>query len=483
MNKTSCAFFSNPKKILIFLYLLFILIFFTLTLGILHVKSSYFLSQVDINAARILSENNYFNCHYREISGDFLSNLMFKQIKMFPKQNFFSKFIESVFFENIKISIYPVENILKYAFRTDIPVDINIESGEITTTSGTLAISILNLSLKFSSDEKNSQKSVKFDLKSSFESQFISLENKNDFFGISGEISVNHKKGHLAAKLEAYAPALVIGTKVLGLNGQALLFDISNFNIKASFDNVSGKATLTGQNIKIFDGELNIRKLEYDLRNREICVDLIITKLNTEKLLKACPLFNVLALSRDASIDVRFSGPADNLQYGSGSAEITALSTSLLEYIPEDRKFYTPLGFGDFVVSLGLTPELSAKAGTIEVSQELTGGILILKKLNITSENYKFEGAAAENSNHELNGNFKLFIPQKHLLNNTLNVDFSGLENGLNIYGKITGTLNDPHIFYDMDKAALLKITKDVMLDKFKNFWKSNGADNQPVQK
>ncbi len=468
---------QTSKKILIFIYIvcIFIFIFFSMTL--LYLKSNYFAAMLDINISQALNKGGTA-VSYKKIDGDLLSKITLEEITGIPKYlknaaantDLLSEALFGV--KKAEFNINPLSHIFSYLTFSNIPVDSTVSGVIFKVRGGTVEIGLLTSRLLFSYTKGGiSPASLKaaFDISSPWggtlatsavriESAYKENPDGDKWFGVS-----------FGCDRFAVRPGAI------NLDQKPVSFVVSELSGAIDYPAL---AELTSRSIRavIGGGSFTVDKFSHTPSSGSLEISLKISGFNTSDFFRKNPLLQTLVMTNSMDAAIAYSGTVKDPRAGSMEISLKCSDSVLLEYRPDRNWFYTDQGFGDFVTSLGLGPDLTSAAGTIEIKAGLSARKLTANRISVRSPNYTFEGSATVNENDSIDGRAELKIPQRILLKNTLNVDFTAMKDGLTIYGRIIGSASNPLIIYDMDRESLMRITRDVMYDKFKIFFNTGNG-------
>jgi len=467
---------QTSKKILIFIYIVCIFIFILFSMTLLYLKSNYFAAMLDINISQALNRGGAA-VSYKKIDGDLLSKITLEDISGIPKyiktaaENTDLR-PEAVFsVKKAEFIIHPLSHIFSYLTFSNIPVDSTISGAVFKVPGGTVEIAMFTSRLLFA---YTNGRAVPVSLKTAFDisspwggtlaTSAVRIESAYKENGGDKWLGVSFGCDRLSARPGA-----------VNLDQKPVSFIISE--LSGAFD-YPALAEITSKSIRavICGGRFTIDKFSHTPSSGSLEISLKISGFNTSDFFKKNPLLQTLVMTNSMDADIAYGGTVKDPRAGSMEISIKCKDAVLLEYRPDRNWFYTDQGFGDFVTSLGLGPDLTSAAGTIEIKAGLSAGKLTANKILVRSPNYTFEGCATVNENDSIDGRAELKIPQRILLKNTLNVDFTTMKDGLTIYGRIIGSASAPLIIYDMDRESLMRITRDVMYDKFKNFFNTGNG-------
>ncbi len=464
MNNTAVT-LQTSKKILIFLYLICIFVFLFFSTFFLYLKSENFRKNLDVKLIGALNENDAIKVTYDALDGDPLS-----KIEVFAL-NARSATCEQAYSDfnlssgKVSLVINPLAHILSYLSRSGIPLEFNMYLSRFVYKGETLEIGVLgnkaSVTLLGGASHLRLRHETAFDLACKYiktaQAQQVTVKGESEVDGV-----LKNSNGHAAAKnMSLYFPGLY--------GNEGLSYSPAGADIYYRFEENGKTLELYSSEVRLNNCSVIIDRISYSFLKGDLDARLKICGLDTAPVFRAFPVAKLLIMSGSAEVDLRYKGNMSDLR--DGVMEFRALFTGarLLEYNVEDNRVFTDIGAGDFVTSLGLTPELVADAQTVEAFITLKKREFTLERLRIKAPDYTFKAFAAANDKDMLDGRFTLSIPRRILKNNTLKADFSGMPKGLKIYGKIMGDIYNPLIIYDMDGAAILKITEGVMYDKFKN--------------
>ena len=466
---------QTSKKILIFIYIVCIFIFIFFSMALLYLKSNYFAAMLDISISQTLNRGGA-SVSYRRIDGDLLSKLTLEDITAVPKNSrdlpdeadLTPRTLFGV--KKAEFVINPLSHLFDYLTFSNIPVDSTLSGAFFKTNGGTVEIGMLTSRLLFSYTKgRPAPVTLKaaFDLSSPWcgtlatsavhlEGTYKENPGEDKWLGLS----------FACERMSARPGPLNLDLKPVSFVISELAGEI-DYPALEKFTSKSIRAVISG-------GSFTIDKFSHSPSSGSIEIGLKISGFNTADFFRKNPLLQTLIMSDSMEAALTYNGNIRDLRAGSMEASIIFKDSALLEYRPDRNWFFTDQGFGDFVTSLGLGPDLTSAAGTIEIKAGLSDRKLKASKISVRSPNYTFEGSATVDEKDSIDGIAELKIPRKILLKNTLSVDFTSMKDGLTIYGRIIGNSSNPLIIYDMDRESLMRITKDVMYDKFKNFFKTN---------
>ncbi len=455
------------KKILIFLYVFCIFIFIFVSLFFLRLKSENYKNNLDAYLIRAFNSNKNYKVSYNDLQGDLLSeieisgvNCRSSNIETSPAPFLFSA-------NRVSFLMYPLSNITHYITRSKIPASINSYANRLAFGGITAEIGVISNKLAFSHNYALSSLEIFFDTILDFSSRYVKTSPENRI-SIKGKAGFKFGFNELSAVLSGNDLSVIISEIS---DGPALRYFPVSFLAEVLYNAVENKALVNCARISSGTCDFNIIKLSYLFSKGEISVELKICGLNTEDIFRAFPVSKFLVMSKNVEASLKYEGRIDDWRGGFLQSEIICTEARLLEYNTVENRLFTDAGAGDFVSSLGLTPDLFSRAGTISVALVMRNREIIIEKLDINASNYLFAASANAAADDSVKGGFTLSIPPEVLKNNTLKADFSSMKNGLKIYGHIIGDIYNPLIIYDMDTEAILKITRGVVFDKFKNFF------------
>lgn len=445
---------QTSKKVLIFFYIVCIFIFIAVSLGLLYLKSNYFAAQLDIAARQALNDNPSYAFGYKTMDGDLLSKMTVSDLRARLKSGRpDSRPIGLV--REISLSLFPLSHLHRYIMADGIPADLKISGLALVVPGGTAEINALAAKLHY----RRSNGHGRIEYAGAFD---LSMPGLCSLLGetvkATGEIGLENHFGAGTFKCNAIAldlpPAWGNGATIgVGLSKTALAFDSRKGEASLSLDALGGSAGIKATDLQNAGSPFT---LEVSLRD-----------ISTKAIFRSYPVAPVLVCADSVEASIIYRGrPALPLE-GNGRAAVRMSGVELLEYRTDENRLFTPQGFGEFVVSLGLTPELSSRAGTLEISAELDGATVSVSAVKIRSPHYDFEANATIGPRGELGGKAKLHLPAAVLAKNTLGVDFSAFPDGFSIYGRVMGDVSNPFVMYDMDREALFRITRDVLYKKF----------------
>jgi len=457
---------QTSKKMLIFLYIICIFVFISASCVFLYLKGEYFHKNLDAMLINTLNSNDSVKTTYESLEGDPLSSLNINSLnlKFINVQNSIKPL--EMFIFKINLILYPLTNILRYAFISEIPIELNFYKNRLTFAGETLEVSSFTNKMLISQSKSNN-----YLLKclSSFDISSTNIATppaspitmvSEAFIGETGFLAF---KGFLLAK----KLSLIFYTPDRG----ALIYPDSSAKITFEYLNEKNKVKIESSEIHLCAASLNIDRFEYT-SGGNISAEIKIKNFNLGDFFRKFPISKIMIMSETAQCDLKLKTNLNDWRFGKISAMIKCKKAKLLEYNPEENRVFSEAGLGDFVTSLGLTPQLVSEAGSITALASVSSGEIIIESLKIKSPHYRFTAEARADINDRLNGKMTLVIPQRVLKNNTINADFSQTPE-VKIYGKIMGTLESPFIIYDMDSTAILKVTQGFMYDKLKDMFKS----------
>lgn len=469
MSSNAAAGLQASKKLLIFLYVICIFIFLFVSLFFLYIKSENYKKNLDAELITALNRSKDFKIAYDNLEGDLLSKLEIfalnvKRRPQPPAGQGVHCFLTS---NKADVSLYPLSNIISYLSRDDIPVSLNLYATRLVINGETTEIGVIANVFKISHYYREALFKIKYETAFDIASKYVKSAAGRQIL-LKGAAEVKDGLDKLDGILAAHGVTIAIPGKEAGTR---LTYSPTQAAMRFYYDAAAGRLDFSGSQFKFGSCEVNIKNLLYTFTGGRIDASLIISGLNTADIFKAYPVSKLLAMSESAEIELKYDGGVSDLRGGGLAANVLLTRARLLEYNTEENRIFTDAGAGDFVSSLGLNPQLVANAETIEARIALKDREIIIESLNIKSRNYSFSASAKADSCDILDGGFTLSIPQRVLKNNTLKADFSKLKKGIKIYGKIMGDIYNPFIMYDMDGAAIIKITEGVIFDKLKNMF------------
>ncbi|HOD40492.1 MAG TPA: hypothetical protein PKL57_08030 [Candidatus Wallbacteria bacterium] len=464
MNNTAVT-LQTSKKILIFLYLICIFIFLFFSTFFLYLKSENFRKNLDARLIGVLNENGRLKVTYEGLDGDPLSKIEIFAVNARPAKSDRDPFDFHFSSSKASLVINPLSHILSYLGRRGIPLEFNMYASRFVYKGETAEVGVLGNKAGVTMLGGVSRVGLTHETAFDLACKYIKTSQSNQIT-VKGESEIDgglkNSNGRAAARnLSLYFP---------GLAGNCgLSYSQAGADIYYRYEENGKTLELYSSEVRLNGCSVNIERLAYSFFNGDLNARIKVCGFDTEPVFRAFPVAKLLVMSASAEIELNYKGNISDLR--GGGLDLRALFTKarLLEYNVEDNRVFTDIGAGDFVTSLGLSPELVANAQTVEALITLKSRALNIERLRIKAPDYTFKASAAANDKDMLDGRFTLSIPRRILKNNTLKADFSGMPKGLKIYGKIMGDIYNPLIIYDMDGAAILKITEGVMYDKFKN--------------
>lgn len=475
--RDATAMSSNPvvslqasKKILIFLYVICIFIFLFISLFFLHLKSENYKKNLDAELITAFNRVKDFKVTYDNLEGDILSKIGIYALNIKRRlQPTAAEGGHCLFSANKAIlSLHPLSNIISYLSRTDIPVSLNLYANRLVINGETTEISVIANTFKITHYYRAALLKAGYETVFDIASKYVKTAHGRQI-SVKGTAEIKEGLDKLDGVLAARGVTVAISGKQ---PGSALSYYPTDADARFKYDAAEGRLDFSGSMFKFGSCEVNIINSLYSFASGRLDASLVISGLNTADIFRAFPVSKLLVMSESAEIELKYGGPIADLRGGSLSARLLFTRARLLEYNTEENRVFTDVGAGDFVTSLGLGPELVAPAETIAVLLALKDREIIVESLKVKSRNYSLAASLKADSSDILDGGFTLSIPRRVLKNNTLKADFSKMKKGLKIYGKIIGDLYNPFIIYDMDGAAIIKITEGVMFDKLKNIFK-----------
>lgn len=466
-------------KILIFIYLIGILIFVSISFFFLYLKSSFFKDKIDIILTNIFSANSLIINH-DTLEGDLLSSINIYNLSIRPDIDEFIKSFESKydwnFYSNkVILTINPLSNILNYFTLKNIPLELNFYKNTIAFNNHTFEIDIAKniFSIDFKL-KKPKEALIKFNtslnlVTNNFYNHLFTLP-----IILNGKLSIKKRIENLECLFTIFnANACIHNFFNLPKTNSKLLLDNVNVSLNILFNRFENLLKLTNSKISFNNNLVQIKDLIYlPLNNHYLKTQINISSFNTIELFKTFPIIKFLILSENVKLELDFEGNLNNFKNSNCNIKFLSLNSKLLEYDVNSEKYFTYIDAGDFINSLGLTSNYLYDAGTIEIDINQSSNEIILGNLKINSLNYNFNAQINLEKSNNLKGNFTLLIFPNILKYNTLNADFSEFKNGVNVYGQIFGTINNPIIIYDIDKQALLKISEGMLYKKIKDILK-----------
>ena len=470
MSSNSVVSLQTSKKILIFLYVICIFIFLFISLFFLRLKSENYKNNLDAELITALNRAKDLKVTYDNLEGDVLSKIDIYALNIKRQPQPHAGEGTHCFFSSNKasVSLYPLSNIISYLSRSDIPVSLNLYANRLVINGETTEISVIANTLKITHYYRAALIKAGYETVFDLASKYVKTAHGRQIL-VKGAAEIKDGLDKFNGSLTARGVAIAIPGKE---PGTALSYCPSDADMRFNYDAAESRLDFSGSVFKFGSCEVNITNLLYSFAGGRIDAALVISGLNTADIFRAFPVSKLLVMSESAEIEFKYSGDILDLRCGSLTARVLFTRARLLEYNTEENRVFTVVGAGDFVASLGLGPELVAPAETIEALIVLKDREIIIESLKIKSRNYSFSASAKADSRDILDGGFTLSIPRRILKNNTLKADFSNMKKGLKIYGKIMGDIYNPLIIYDMDGAAIIKITEGVMFDKMKNMFK-----------
>lgn len=454
---------------MIFLYVICIFIFLFISLFFLHIKSENYKKNLDAELITALNRVKDFKITYDNLEGDLLSKLEIYALNVKRQPQPPAGEGNHCFFSSSKasVSLYPLSNIISYLSRGDIPVSLNLYANRFVINGETTEVSIIANNFKISYYYRDSLLKIGYETVFDIAAKYVKCAQGRQI-SIKGAAEVKEGLDKLNGTLAARGVAIAIPGRE---SGTELSYYPSEADAHFNYGAAAGHLDFSGSQFKFGSCEVNITNLLYSFTGGRIDASLVISGLNTADIFRAFPVSKLLVMSESAEIELKYGGDISDLRGGALTASVLFTRARLLEYNTEENRVFTDIGAGDFVSSLGLGPELVAPAETIEAQFALKDREIIIESLKIKSRNYSFKASAKADSSDILDGGFTLWIPRRVLINNTLKADFGKMKKGLKIYGRIMGDIYNPFILYDMDGAAIIKITEGVMFDKLKNIF------------
>ena len=476
MNNPGFSTMQRSKKALIFTYLFFIAVFFAISVLALYLKSAYFAKVLDMSVGMNLASNGLAKCHYKVLSGDLLSGIEITGLRAVPDSHGAGRLFAAAEARSISFTAYPVRHFFRYASLTSIPLDFSASGITVSTASGTVETGLLYL--KTFSDYHPSSGSLEVSFKAGADivSDFFSARLPEPVFA-EGRVSFAFAPSSLFASAALKAEKFSVSPGLKDLAGNSLSLDVRRLAANLAFT-PPGTLCVDSAGFTVGTGRVEVSGAKYDLRQKKAFVRANVRNFDSDAFFREHPLLPFMVMAKSGEASFEFEGPADDARAGVARLSAKFIAAKVLEYDLSAGRIFSPAGFGDFVTSLGLAPEIACNAGTIEVDAAMDGRKIFIKRLEILSPDYNFKGAVTAGADDRLEGSIRLHIVKRVLLNNTINVDFSSMEDGLTISGLVCGTISEPFVIYNMDKAALMKITGDVMMNKFRDYFKG-GKENK----
>ena len=467
MNNTAVT-LQTSKKVLIFLYVICIFVFLFLSLFFLHIKSEYFRKSLDARLASAMSYNGAVRAAYEGIDGDPLSKIDLLGLCVRPLENAAGKLKWFFTSNRATLELHPLSHIFSYLTRSGIPAELNFYASRLVVGGETTEIGVFSNKLSVDYGPEEGRALARFDTAFDIASVYVKTAQASPVT-IRGTADIKNA----IHGLKGFAAAQNVALAIPGREpGSRLAYERAGAGLDFSYDAEKKIFFLNSSEIRLDTCSVNIAKIVHGFSSGSLGVELRASGLNTADIFRAFPVAKLLVMSESAEIALEYAGNSEDLRGGSLAVRLCFTRARLLEYNTEENRVFSDVGAGDFVTSLGLTPELVARAETVEALISMRGREIAIESLRIEAPDYTFKASARADSNDRLDGSFTLSIPRRILKNNTLKADFSGMENGLKIYGKIMGDIYNPLIIYDMDGAAIIKITEGVMYDRIRNIFK-----------
>lgn len=464
MNNTAVT-LQTSKKILIFLYVICIFVFLFMSLFFLHIKSEYFRKALDARLASTFASNPLVRASYESIEGDPLAKVELGGLAVRPAANPGGGIKWSFTSNRAALVLYPLSHIISYLTRSGIPAELNFYASRFVAGGETAEIGVF--SNKFSVDYGAGLLKARFESSFDAASKFFKTAQASPVT-VKGEARVDGGMREVRGVISAPGVALSIpGCEA----GTKLSFHQAGAGIEFFYDAGKRLLSISTSEVRLDTCSVKIVRAFCGLLSGALELEASASAVNTADIFRAFPVAKLLVMSDSAEAELSYAGNSEDLRGGSLSLRLLFTRARLLEYNTEENRVFTDVGAGDFVSSLGLTPDLVARAETVEAKLALRGREIVIESLRIKAPDYTFKASARADSNDRLDGSFTLSIPRRVLARNTLKADFSAMPKGLKIYGRIMGDIYNPLVIYDMDGAAIIKITEGVMYDKLKNMF------------
>ncbi|HNY12315.1 MAG TPA: hypothetical protein PKK26_12050, partial [Candidatus Wallbacteria bacterium] len=380
---------QTSKKILIFIYIICIFIFIFFSMTLLYLKSNYFAAMLDINISRALNQSDTF-VSYRKIDGDLLSKLTLEDITAIPKKSrnapgsidLPSEILFGV--KKIEAVINPLSHIFNYLTFSSIPIDSTVSGAFFKTRGGTVEIGMLTARLLFSYIKgRPSPLTLKaaFDFSSPWGGTLATS-------AVRLESAYKENPGENKwLNLTLTCDKMIAKPGAFNLDNSPVSFIISELAADIDYPALK-ELTSNAMRAIICGGSFTVDKFRHTPSSGSVEINLGISGFNTSDFFRKNPLLETLVMSDSMEAAISYRGNINDLRAGSMEAAITFADSSLLEYKPDRNWIFTNQGFGDFVTSLGLGPDLTSKAGTIEIKAGLSARKLKLNKISVRSSNY-----------------------------------------------------------------------------------------------
>lgn len=469
MNNPGFSALQRSKKILIFTYLFFIAVFVTLSVAALYMKSAHFSRLTEMELGTMLASNGFARCFYKGFSGDLLSEIEITGFRAEPASHDAGRLFASAAVRSVKLTLFPLRHLFSYASLSSVPADISVSGVSVATGSDTIETNFLFVKTASSRNFSSGTFEVSFKAGADVTSDQLQARLPEPL-SAEGTVAFGPSGSPESARVRLAAGKISVSPRKTDMSGRPLKFEVRGLTAEIGLA-PSGRLFASPAAFELLKGSFTFPVAEYDRKAGKARIRGKVSGLDSETFFREFPCLPFMVLTRRLQAAFEFEGSPSDARGGEAGLSVTMDDAAVVEHAPGEGKTFAPVGFGDFVTSLGLTPEIAHKARSIKMLARLSGRKISIRSLEIDSDDYKFTASATAFADDRIEGDIKLHIVKRVLQNNTLAVDFSSMDNGLTITGLVCGTIEKPFVIYNMDRASLLKITGDLMMKKMRDYF------------